>query len=267
MLEAWAEQSLVDRSSYPVRLTLAGKDLFPVAQAVTGQIDQIRMRLKGGIGEHAPIRFLVPNSASVAIFPRLLEVLQREIGPLQVSLMPGNFHEVMQRFGKGEADFALYYLCPEFMPRQTFSEDVSALIAHDVLLPVARDSKAARGAKAGQWRMVMLDDASYLGRVARLVMSHHNLDYRINVTGPQILTARQLALEGVGLAWLPASLVAEDLVSHRLTIVLPKLPPVPIETFVVRQPVMLNLAHEPVWRILREFAHSGRLMDFTRLVA
>ena len=267
LLETWAEHSLVDRSSYPVRLTLAGQDLLPVAQAVTGQIDKVRMRLRGDSDERALVRFVAPNSASIALFPRLLTLLQRALGPLQVSVTPGNFHEVMRLFRDGDADFALYYLCPTFLPRETFAKEASAMVARDALLPVAKTAKAAHGNKSGQWRVVMLDDASYLGRVARSVMLQQNLDYVVSVTGPQILATRQFAIEGAGLAWLPASLVAEDLAEHRLTRVLIKIPPIPIETYVVRQQLALNPSHEPVWRVFQEFARSGGIIDFTKRLA
>ncbi|BAO28325.1 LysR family transcriptional regulator [Sulfuritalea hydrogenivorans] len=267
MLEAWAEHPLIDRSSYPVRLTLAGQDLLPVAQAVTGQIDQVRMRLRGVAAESKQIRFLAPNSVAVALFPRLLSLLQQVLGPLRVSVTPGNFNEVMQRFNHGEADFALYYLCRTFMPRETFSKTVSALVARDALLPVARSAKTARGSKADQWKVIMLDDTSYLGRVARAVMLHHDLNYEIGVTAPQILAIHQFAVEGAGLAWLPASLVEEDLARGRLTRVLTEIKPVAIETYVVRQSAPLELAHERVWESLQEYGHSRRIMDFTKRIA
>lgn len=267
MLEAWAEHALVDRGSHPVRLTAAGQELLTVAQAVTTEIDRVRMRLRHADERGAPIRFLAPNSVSVSLMPRLLTSLQRELGPLQVNLMHGNFREVMQRFLRGEAEFALYYVCSAFVPRERFSHAVSAMVAHDALLPVAKNAKAARDSKSGSWRVVVLDDDSYLGQVARSVMLHHSLDYSISVTGSQILAVRQLAIEGAGMAWLPASLVAEDLAAHRLVRVLTRVPAVQTEIYVVRQPTALSPAHEPVWEKLKEFAQFGRIIDFTKRIA
>lgn len=267
MLESWAEHVLVDRSSHPVRLTPAGQELLSVAHAVTTEVDRVRMRLRRAGERRTQIRFLAPNSVSVALMPRLLTALQRTLGPLPITLMHGNYREVMQRFRDGEAEFALYYTCSSFVPRERFSHAVSALVAQDALVPVAKDGKAARGGKPGQWRVVMLDDDSYLGQVARSVMLHHKLDYVISVTGSQILAVRQLALEGAGLAWLPASLVAEDLAEQRLERVIPKIPPVPTDIYVVRQPAPLNPSHEPVWERLQELARSGSMMDFTKRIA
>jgi DNA-binding transcriptional LysR family regulator len=267
MLEAWAEHSLVDRSSHPVRLTSAGQDLLSVAQAVTAEVDRIRSRLRC-VGERgAPIRFLAPNSVSVALLPRMLTTLQRALGPLQVHLMHGNYREVIQRFREGEAEFALYYVCSSFVPREEFSPSASALVAKDCLLPVAKDAKAASGDKTGQVRVVMLHDDSYLGQVARSIMLHYKLDYAISLSGSQILAVRQLAIEGAGLAWLPASLVAEDLAERRLMRVLDKIPPVSTDIYVTRQLAPLSADHELVWEKFRELARASGVMDFTKRIA
>lgn len=267
MLESWAKQTLVDRSSHPVRLTSIGQDLLSVAHAVTNEVDRAQMRLRQ-VGENrTPIRFLAPNSVSVALMPRLLTVLQRELGPLQVTLMHGNFREVMQRFFDGDAEFALYYACPAYLPRERFSHDVSAMIASDALLPVAKSAKNALAGSSEAYRVVLLNDDSYLGQVARSIMLHHKLDYTIRITCSQILAVRQLALEGEGMAWLPASLVEEDLNEGRLVrIALDNVPLVRTNIYVVRQQTTLNPDQTPVWVKLKEFAQSGALFDFTKRI-
>jgi DNA-binding transcriptional LysR family regulator len=262
LLEEWAGRSLLDRSSHPVKLTAAGNKLLPVAQSVVQEIDRARQQLRGTEGQRDPVTFLVPNAVSVAIFPRLLSVLQGALGALPVSLVPDNFREVMRRFRDGDADFALYYLCEDYVPRLPLGNLESLLIAHDAMLPVARDREASLGTRPGVLRGVLLDEASYLGRIARDAMLRHHLPYEANVTGSQVLAIRQLAIEGAGLAWLPASLVAEDLAARRLQRLLPEVAPIAISVHVVRRPGPCSPTVEQVWRQITQLATDSQRLHF-----
>jgi DNA-binding transcriptional LysR family regulator len=265
-LEAWARHPLVERSEHPVRLTAQGRQVLLVAKALTLELDLLRHQL-GATGSVDPIRFLMPTSASVAVFPRLLSMLQQELGALSINLIPSNFREVMHRFQSGEAEFALYYNCEKYLPRVPFEGTPSLIIVQDVLVPVARDAAAASERRHNQWRIVMLDDSSYLGQVAHAAMLRHQVAYTVTITGSQIMATRQFALEGMGVAWLPASLVADDLKAKRLVRVLPKIPAIPIQLHVVRQPLQLNAGHEAVWQQLQKCSRSGGFLNFSNSFA
>lgn len=264
LLEEWASSPLLDRSSHPVCLTAAGEKLRLVAQAVIWEIDKVRDDLRGKPKPNDPIRFLAPNAVSVAIFPRLLAVVQSAAGALPVNLIPANFREVTQRFQKGDADFALYYVCNLFTQQPSLGNFDAVLIAHDALVPVARDPAAAAGSRNGVVRGVLLDEGSYLGQLAKAAMLQHRLTYEISVTGSQILAIRQLAIEGAGMAWLPASLVAEDIAARRLERVLPDIPPVPFSVHVARQAGDLAPVHAQVWSVLQDMAASERVLHFEK---
>jgi DNA-binding transcriptional LysR family regulator len=266
-LEAWARHPLVERSEHPVGLTAQGRQVLLVAKAVTLELDLLRHQLGGATGNMDPIRFVMPTSASVAVFPRLLSLLQQELGALSINLIPSNFREVMHRFQSGEAEFALYYNCEMYLPRVPFEGTPSLVIVQDVLVPVACDAAAASERRRSQWRIVMLDDSSYLGQVAHAAMLRHQVDYTVTITGSQIMATRQFALEGMGVAWQPASLVADDLKAKRLVRVLPKIPPIPIQLRVVRQPSQLNAGHEAVWQELQKWSHSGGFLNFSNSFA
>jgi len=267
LLEEWAAAPLLDRSSHPVRLTAAGEKLRPVAQAVVRELDRVRADLRGARMPGELVRFLAPNAVSVAIFPRLLALLQSEVGALPVSLIPGNFREVTQRFQQGDADFALYYTCDLFTPGPVLGGFEAVLVAHDALVPVARDHAAVAGRRKGVVRGVLLDEQSYLGQLARAALLQNHVACEASVTGSQILAIRQLAVEGAGVAWLPASLVAEDIAARRLERVLPEFPAVPFSVRVARQAGELAPTPAQVWRILQGMAATGRVLQFGKAFA
>ncbi len=261
LLEEWANHPLVDRTSHPIRLTAAGEVLLPVAQAVLSELERVRTRLNPA-AQRLPVRFLAPSAVSVAVFPRLLAALQGALGALLINLIPDNFREVIRRFGAGEAEFALYYVCDEFVPRLPMGRGESVMIARDVLIPVARSNSARKGSQAKSVRVVVLDDASYLGRITKAAMLRHRIEYEVALSGTQILAIRQIVIEGGGMAWLPASLVAEDLEAHRLVRVRRDFPSIPFTIHAARQPFPLSPDHEAVWEKLKEFGEAGRVLDF-----
>jgi DNA-binding transcriptional LysR family regulator len=109
---------------------------------------------------------------------------------------------------------------------------------------------------------VVLDDASYLGRITKAAMLRHRIEYEVALSGTQILAIRQIVIEGGGMAWLPASLVAEDLEAHRLVRVRRDFPSIPFTIHAARQPFPLSPDHEAVWEKLKEFGEAGRVLDF-----
>lgn len=258
LLEDWAGQPLVDRAAHPLRLTAAGRELLDVARLVCGELERARLRLRGR-GATEVTRFLVPTSVSLSLVPRLIARLQQALGALPLHFSPHNQADAMQRFHQGEAEFVLYYDCEAYLPRTPPTRARALVIAHDTLIPVARDAQAAGGG-GRPWRVAMLDDSSYLGQLARAAMLRHRLDFEAGVTGSQILATRELALEGLGLAWQPWSLVAEFLAAGRLQRVLPALPALPLRVWAARPEHALHADHEAIWSALERISEDGGLL-------
>ena len=263
LLEDWASQPLIDRSSHPVQLTAAGTKLLPVAKSVVRELDFVAAQLRNRKDTQKPVTFLAPNAVSVAVFPRLLGSLQASFGAFAINLIPDNFLEVLHRFREGEADFALYYECDEYAPRVSMGQYETMLIARDALLPVARDEASARGSRRDVLRTALLGEMSHLGQIARNFMMRHHIEYEARITGSQVLAIRQLALEGAGLAWLPASLVNDDIAARRLVRLLPEVSPILLTIQVARRPAQEGSTAAQIWRGLHELGDGGGpMLDF-----
>ena len=80
-LEAWAGIDLVDRSSYPTRLTPAGETLHSQALEILGSLQTTRNMMRGHKSAgHDMIEFAVPHSLAFTFFPHWVMDLRKRFG-------------------------------------------------------------------------------------------------------------------------------------------------------------------------------------------
>ena len=80
-LEAWAGTDLVDRSSYPTRLTPAGKTLYDQALEMLQALQNTRAMLRGHTSAGKDmIEFAVPHTLAFTFFPAWVSSLHENSG-------------------------------------------------------------------------------------------------------------------------------------------------------------------------------------------
>src|ERR1700709_2896912 len=80
-LEAWAGIDLVDRSSYPTRLTPAGETLHAQALEILGSLQTTRNMMRGHkAGGHDMIEFAVQHPVAFTFFPNWVVSLRKRLG-------------------------------------------------------------------------------------------------------------------------------------------------------------------------------------------
>jgi DNA-binding transcriptional LysR family regulator len=223
-LEAWAGVDLVDRSSYPTRLTAAGETFHAQAMELLGTLQTTRnmMRAHRASG-HDMIEFAVPHTLAFTFFPHWLMDLKRHFGDVKSKLIALNVHDAVLRLTEGSCDLLIAYHHAS-QPLQLPSERYEMLsLGHESLAPYA---KARDGqpmfrlpAPEGQ-RVPFLSYApgAYLGRLVDQIVKQATpplpLDPIYETDMAEGLKA--MALEGHGLAFLPSSSVRKELKSRRL---------------------------------------------------
>ena len=125
-LEAWVGATLVDRASYPSRLTEAGVKFVPVAQETLKQLYHARRTLLQEDGEDArTVRLTALHTLSFTFFPDWLKQVNEKAGPLFSVLRPdsGSMEENLNSLADGQSDFLLAYAhreVPMLLDAQTF---------------------------------------------------------------------------------------------------------------------------------------------------
>lgn len=228
-LEAWLGTPLFDRSGHPVTLTEAGEWLRGAAQQLLQRVARLPDEARAvADGSASTLRFAATHALSLNFLPAWLRGLEARttVGPIQlVSDVAAHCEAQLQH---GRVQFLLCHAherAPSGLDPAVFA---SCEVGRDALLPVAApdaqgrprielDAVPRRGAKL-RVPLLAYSAESGLGRVLRSLhgAALESLGVEVVFTAHLATVLRSLALEGRGLAFLPASLVREDLDAGRL---------------------------------------------------
>jgi LysR family transcriptional regulator, hypochlorite-specific transcription factor HypT len=224
-LEAWAGTDLVDRSSYPTRLTPAGETLYSQSLEMLQALQSTRAMLRGhsAAGQDV-IEFAVPHTLAFTFFPAWVSSLREKFGPIKSRLIALNVHDAVMRLVEGGCDIFIGY----HHASQPFQLDADryemVTLGEEALAPYCKPDSSGEPmfklpGRAGQPLPYLgYAPGAYLGRVTDLILKQSataiHLDRVYETDMAEGL--KVMALEGHGVAFLPYSAVKKELRSRRL---------------------------------------------------
>jgi len=257
-LEDWAGVTLFDRAAQPVQLTAAGREFQPLAAMLIRRIGDARAHVREVAAvEAATIRIAATHALSHIFFPGWLKRLEAQGLICCVHLTSDTLDSVETLLLDGRAHFLLCHAHDGILLRLPAAEFDSAVVANDRLIPCAAPSVTAAATGAAllaEAPLLAYGAGSGLGRILRGV---------VGVRLPRLLTApsltadlagslRALCLDGRGVAWLPETLVAEDLASGRLTVCADDEWEVPVAVRLYRPRERLTPKAEEMWQLVQD---------------
>jgi DNA-binding transcriptional LysR family regulator len=224
-LEAWAGTDLVDRSSYPTRLTPAGETLYAQSLEVLQALQSTRAMLRGhsAAGQDV-IEFAVPHTLAFTFFPAWASSLREKFGPIKSRLIALNVHDAVMRLVEGSCDIFIGY----HHPSQPFQLDADryemVTLGTETLAPYCKpDSNGAPmfrlpGRANQPLPYLGYAPGAYLGRVTDLILKQSSTAIHLDRVYETDMAEglKVMALEGHGIAFLPFSAVKKELRSKRL---------------------------------------------------
>jgi DNA-binding transcriptional LysR family regulator len=228
-LEAWAGVDLVDRSSFPTRLTPAGETFLAQALEVLDALQATRnlMRSHQAAGQDM-VEFAVPHTLAFTFFPHWLTQinsdLKLESGTLKTRLTALNVHDAVLRLTEGGCDLLIAYHHAS-QPLQLSAERYEMLsLGHETLAPYAKAGPdgaplfSLPGRAGAPVPFLGYASGAYMARLVDVILKQAgqalHLDPIYETDMAEGLKA--MALEGHGLAFLPHSSVRKELRARRL---------------------------------------------------
>lgn len=224
-LEEWLGADLFDRTTQPAKLTEVGEWFRAVADEILLRVARVQGEARiVAEANSVTLRIAATHALSFTFLPRWLRDLESRttLGPVQLvsdvlqrceSLMLQRKVQFVlahtHRLAKGDLDADPY---------------LSTQVGRDLLIPVTLpDSKGKPqqrigGRSASEIPVLQYTDESGLGRIVRAVVGPR-LDaasVRVAFTAHLASVLRTMVLDGRGVAWLPETLVGEDLAAGRL---------------------------------------------------
>ena len=224
-LEAWAGTDLVDRSSYPTRLTPAGETLYAQSLEVLQALQSTRAMLRGhaAAGQDV-IEFAVPHTLAFTFFPAWASSLRDKFGPIKSRLIALNVHDAVMRLVEGSCDIFIGY----HHPSQPFQLDADryemVTLGEEPMAPYCKpDANGGPmfklpGRASHPLPYLGYAPGAYLGRVTDLILKQAPTPIHLDRVYETDMAEglKVMALEGHGGAFLPFSAVKKELRSKRL---------------------------------------------------
>lgn len=223
-LESWLGADLIDRGSYPTRLTPAGETFREQAVAILERLGAARAAARGHGAARQAIRFALPHTLSLSFFPRWLTHVHARHGVFATRALAGNVHDAVLNFVEGNSDLLLCY----HHPAQPIA--LEAQRYPHVSLGVEAVAPYARLHADGRPQFVLEADAgppvpflnyspeAWLRRVVDRILDQlpRRPDLMLLHETAMAEGLKNLVLAGHGIAFLPASTVEQDLREQRL---------------------------------------------------
>lgn len=261
-LEDWVGVELFDRSAHPAALTAAGQRFLPLLETILANLEAARIKARAAHDlAAASLRFAATHVLSLTFFPRWLVGMESRLrlGPIQTMSDSSQACEdlMLQR----RVQFVLCHGHEGVPGRLDEAQYPMCRLADDRLLPV---SAPQPGRTAGQplhalgqsARVPVLaySEASGLGRIMRARMRGVFAEgaegpVAVVFTAHHAVLLKTLAQEGRGVAWLPESLIADELRTGTLVAAGGADWNVPVQIRLYRQRAEMSPVAESLWEL------------------
>jgi LysR family transcriptional regulator, hypochlorite-specific transcription factor HypT len=224
-LEEWLGVVLVDRRTHPATLTEAGEWFRTAAQEILGRVARVPDEARAvADGSSATLRFAATHSLSFTFLPAWLRSLESRVAVGPIQLVSDVMQQCETLMLQGRAQFLLGHAHPGVPGRLDPAVYRHVAVGRDTFLPVSapdrtgRPRHALRSGSKTFVPMLAYSAESGIGRVVRTLRGPALEAARAEpvFTAHLATVLRTMALDGRGVAWLPASLVGDDLRDGRL---------------------------------------------------
>jgi len=224
-LEGWAGTDLVDRSSYPTRLTPAGQTLYTQALEILQSLQSTRAMLRGhsAVAQDV-IEFAVPHTLAFTFFPSWVTSLRQQFGPLKSRLIALNVHDAVLRLVEGNCDLLIAYHHPSQPLQLDANRYEMVYLGEEVVAPWVRPEADGTpryqlpGRPGRPLPYLGYAPGAYLGRVVDQLLKASRTPIHLDRVYETDMAEglKVMALEGHGIAFLPQSAVRKEVRARKL---------------------------------------------------
>lgn len=222
-LEIWVGATLIDRSTYPVQLTAAGREFLSTAQDILMRLTDVRQSIRATEHEKLPLlRIAALHAISVNYLQQRIAEFEAAIPGLRTRVVSDSLAACCQLLTDGGCDFLLYYRHQSFQPLLDETRFVRKDLCSEQLIPVAHHAAAARhGWTLGGHSSIPIpylcyDPDTFLGTVVDRIVAERETALNIRYMDALAETLKRRTMAGAGMAWLPEFSIQDELASGQL---------------------------------------------------
>ena len=255
-LEEWLGADLFDRSGQPAKLTATGQWFARVADDLLVRAARIPAEAKAVAEASAmTLRIASTHALSLTFMPKWLRGMEQKLSLGPVSLISDVLPRCEAMLVQGQVQFVLCHShahVPRTLAEQSYPSHV---VGSDRLVPVSAATKAGEPKHAllalkGAASLLSYSPESGIGRMLKALKGKEieALALKSVVTAHTASVLRSMVLDGRGVAWLPYSLIADDLARGDLVEAAPEAWQVSLDVSLFRNKAPMSKAGEAFWR-------------------
>lgn len=222
-LEIWAGTPLIDRSTYPVKLSEAGDEFLPVAKEILLTLlrnrDHLRSYDRGGLKFHS---FAAPHSVSITHLAPFLKRLEMTDPLLRTRVVSDNLHACCQLLSEGDCEFLVCYRhrhVPLTLDEQEFERlDLGVERLIPVVVPDGNGKPkwTLPGRPANKIPYLAYAKGAFLREVIDHTLAGKRAALEVRHLDAFAEALKSLTLQGIGVSWLSENSTKDALASGRL---------------------------------------------------
>lgn len=224
-LETWVGAELLDRSEHPIGLTPAGEDFIQTAREIIAESYKARKHATA-YSRIAETGVTIACLHTLALFyvPSLITSLRTQVGPFETSVIADTrtVDEYLESLFSGSADLFICYTQPRAPFKINESDFPKLDIGIEKIRPYQLESRKAVSLSVDASEPIpYLEYAStsFMSRVVQDIVDNSHFRSRLKPVYRATLaeSLASAALHGLGVGWLPDSLMTNDPRAERLS--------------------------------------------------
>lgn len=261
-LESTLGLTLVNRARTPVELTEAGQLFLVTARSMVEQVSEVVRYLHNLEGQRGEVlQIAAAHSLSLGFFPEWIARLRRDGLPLKTRLVATNVGEAVHSLREGTCDLILSYYDPDAVLQMDPELFPSLALGRTEIVPVcAPDAEGRPLFDPDSGRNVPLlaySAGASLGRSVNLLLRQRGLRATTVYETAMADSLKSMALQGLGLAWVPRLSVTAELARGELLICGGEQWQIPLEIRLYRCALVRRAPVRLLWRKLEAGTGTG----------
>ncbi|MBT8169566.1 LysR family transcriptional regulator [Falsiruegeria litorea] len=245
---------LFDRRRKPVSLMPGVQELEIELRELSTRLHKLRHSLKTASDQASkPLSFVCQHALTATISPEIVRILT-DSGETSVRVRSGNQDECLLHLISKEVDFAIMYAVPDDRMPEPGNAFETKEIGADTLIPVCAPTLWAK-ANDATIPTISYPPEVFLGQVfSRTIAPRLPKNKTLMPRAETALTLAMLqyAVNEIGIAWLPLSLVATHLTEDKLVCVDDVLPTQSMSIRMVRLAEAISEQDDQIWQHLNQ---------------